>query len=288
MADIGVADPAVVADPPIVDCHAHIFQADLPLSDRAWNRPSYGFSARQYLDLLDAHGVHFGIVAGISISGYYNDYMIEELRRNPRLRGTAILPPNTDRYTLDRMKADGVVGVRLQLARAKELPDLSTEDYRLFLRRIADLDWHVHVAVEGERLEPVLAQLEASGIKIVIDHFAHPDPARAENCPGLAVALRSVEKGRTWIKMSGDYRLHDLMGDGAALEPGGAQLADRIAPILLAEVGPERLLWGSDAPFVGHEDKTGFGAAIAAFARWVPDRDDRRQMSQTALKLYFS
>ncbi|WP_404712898.1 amidohydrolase family protein [Sphingomonas sp. MMS24-J13] len=275
-------------DAPIVDCHAHIFQADLPLSDRAWNRPSYGFSARQYLDLLDAHGVHFGIVAGISISGYYNDYMIDELRVNPRLRGTAILPPTTDRYTLDRMKADGVVGVRLQLARSKELPDLSTEDYRLFLRRIADLDWHVHVAVEGDRLEPVVAQLAASGVKIVIDHFGHPDPALAEKCPGLAVTLRSVEKGRTWVKMSGDYRLHDLMGEGAPLEPSGEALADRVAPILLAEVGPERLLWGSDAPFVGHEDRTSFAAALAAFERWVPDAGQRRQISRTALKLYFS
>lgn len=276
------------ADAPIVDCHAHIFQADLPLSDRAWNRPSYGFSARQYLDLLDAHGVHFGIVAGISISGYYNDYMIEELRVNPRLRGTAILPPTTDRYTLDRMKADGVVGVRLQLARSTELPDLSTEDYRLFLHRVADLDWHVHVAVEGDRLEPVIAQLEASGVKIVIDHFGHPDPALAENCPGFAVTLRSVQKGRTWVKMSGDYRLHDLMGEGAPIEPNGEALANRVAPILLAEIGPERLLWGSDAPFVGHEDRTSFDAALAALERWVPDADQRRTLSRTALKLYFS
>jgi predicted TIM-barrel fold metal-dependent hydrolase len=283
-----MADQGVVADPPIVDCHAHIFQADLPLSDRAWNRPAYGFSARQYLDMLDAHGVHFGIVAGISISGYYNDYMIEELRRHPRLRGTAILPPTTDRYTLDRMKADGVVGVRLQLARSTDLPDLASEEYRLFLRRVADLGWHVHVAIEGDRLEPVLTQLEASGVRIVLDHFAHPDPARAENCPGFAVTLRSVAKGRTWVKMSGDYRLHDLAGTGAPLEPSGEALADRVAPILLREVGPERLLWGSDAPFVGHEERTGFAQSIAALHRWVPRRDQRLQLSQTALKLYFS
>jgi predicted TIM-barrel fold metal-dependent hydrolase len=282
MANLGVADP------PIIDCHAHVFQADLPLSDRAWNRPSYGYSARQYLDVLDAHGVHFGVVAGISISGYYNDYMIEELRLHPRLRGTVIVPPTTDRYTLDRMKADGIVGVRLQLARSSALPDLSTEDYRLFLRRVADLDWHVHVAIEGERVEPVIEQLEASGVKIVLDHFAHPDPARAENCPGFVTALRSAARGRTWIKMSGDYRLHDLMTGGTPIEPSGEALANRIAPILLREVGPERLLWGSDAPFVGHEETMDFGRAIAALQRWVPDRDQRFRMSQTALKFYFS
>jgi predicted TIM-barrel fold metal-dependent hydrolase len=276
------------ADPPIVDCHAHVFRADPPLSDAAWNRPAYGFSAREYLDVLDAHGVHFGIIAGISISGFYNDTMIEALRRHKRLRGTAILPPNTDRYILDMMKADGIVGVRLQLARMAVLPDLADEAYRLFLRRVVDLDWHVHVAVEGERLEPVLAQLEPSGVKIVLDHFAHPDPTRAENCPGILAALRAVSRGRTWIKLSGDYRLHDQLGGRTPLMESGEALADRMAPFLLAEAGPERLLWGSDCPFVGHEKTMNFARAVAALERWVPDPVQRRQISQTALQFYFS
>lgn len=278
------ADPA---DAPIVDCHAHIFQADLPVSGGAWHVPDHGYTAEDYLATLNDHGVHFGVVAGISISGFYNDYMIQALRRYPRLRGTAILPPTVDRYVLDRMKADGIVGVRLQCARMAELPDLTDDAYRLFLRRVADLDWHVHVAVEGYRLERLVRPLEASGVKIVLDHFAHPDPALAEHCSGLAVALRSVAKGRTWIKLSGDYRLHDLPFAGEAVEASGAALADRLAPLLLAEAGPERLLWGSDCPFVGHESRMDFGRAVASLARWVPDPAQRRAISRTALKLYF-
>jgi predicted TIM-barrel fold metal-dependent hydrolase len=283
-----LAPHPILSDAPIVDAHAHIFQADLPVSGQAWHVPGYGYTADDYLATLDAHGVHFGIVAGISISGFYNDYMIAELRRHARLRGTAIVPPTVDRYVLDRMKADGIVGVRLQLARQAELPDLNDDSYRLLLRRIADLDWHVHVAVEGRRLEGLIGPLEASGVKIVLDHFAHPDPALAERCPGLAVALRSVAKGRTWIKLSGDYRLHDLPFDDDAAEPSGEALADRLAPLLLAEAGPERLLWGSDGPFVGHEQRVDFGRAITAFERWVPDPAQRREISRTALKLYFS
>jgi len=283
-----VISVASAADAPIVDCHAHIFGENLPLSATAWTNPGYAFTAQQYLDVLDAHDVLFGVVAGLSVTGFYNDYMITELRQHKRLRGTAIVPPETDRYLLEAMKRDGIVGVRLQLARMPELPDFTDEAYRLLFRRVADLDWHVHIAVEGWRLEGVLAQVEATGVKIVLDHFAHPDPSRAENCPGLTAALRSVQKGNTWIKMSGDYRLHDLSYEGRALEPSGQALGDRVAAVLLSEVGTARLLWGSDCPFVGHEDRTDFAQALQAFKRWVPDREQREQISRTALKFYFS
>lgn len=276
------------ADAPIVDCHAHIFEQNLPLSATAWTKPDYAFTATDYLDVLDEHGVHFGVVAGLSVSGYYNDYMIRQLRHHKRLRGTAILPPNVERYILDAMRADGIVGVRLQLARQAELPDLTDESYRLFFRRVADLDWHVHVAVEGRRLGHILDQLEPTGVKIVLDHFAHPDPAQAERCSGLKAAFRAVGRGRTWVKLSGDYRLHDLEYRGEPVEQSGDALADRLAPILLAEIGPERLLWGSDCPFVGHESRVSFADAIKAFERWVPDRAQRQQISRTALQLYFS
>src|SRR6187431_2619451 len=113
--------------PPLVDAHAHIWSATMPVSSSAWFRPEEAFTAEQYLQVLDAHGIHFGVIAGISIFGYYNDYMIGQLRRHKRLRGTAIVPPGTDLYLLERMKADGVVGVRLQLTR-QELPDLAGDE----------------------------------------------------------------------------------------------------------------------------------------------------------------
>ncbi len=45
----------------------------MPLSGSAWLRPEYSFTAEQYLATLDQHGVHFGVIAGISIFGLYND-----------------------------------------------------------------------------------------------------------------------------------------------------------------------------------------------------------------------
>ena len=278
---------SAIHEPPIVDAHAHVFLKDMPLAATAWARPEYSFTAEQYLQTLDAHGVHFGVIAGISIYGYYNDYMIEQLRVHKRLRGTVNIPPTTDRYVLERMKTDGIVGVRLQLTRRKELPDLADADHRLMLRRIADLNWHVHVVVEGQLWPAVLDKLEASGVNIVIDHFGHPDPTQGVNCPGFAAVLRSVEKGRTWVKLSAGYRLTWQEHGSRHRDPQAEELARRAAQQLLRHAGPERLVWGSDCPFVGHESHMTYQDTINDFAEWVPDAAARRKISATALKLYF-
>jgi len=277
----------IAADPPVVDAHAHIFTPDMPLAASAWMRPDYGFTAEDYLSVLDAHGVHFGVIAGISIFGQYNDYMLEALRRYPRLRGTVNVDPTTDRYTLERMKADGVVGVRLQLSRRSELPDLGAEQWQLLLRRVADLNWHVHVALEGALMPRVLPALEASGARVVLDHFAHPDPQQGLDGEGFQAVLRSIARGRTWVKLSAGFRLTwESRGNGTP-DPVAMALARSAAERLLREAGPERLVWGSDCPFVGHESVT-YADTLRSFEEWVPSPVARRRMSDTALRLYFS
>ncbi len=279
---------AEIIDPPVVDAHAHIFTPDMPTADSAWMKPDYAFTAEDYLRVLDAHGVHFGVIAGISIYGSYNDYMIGQLRRQPRLRGTVNIDPATDRYTLERMKADGVVGVRLQLSRRKELPDLGGEVYRLLLRRVRDLNWHVHLALEGQLLPAVLPALEASGVRIVLDHFGHPDPKQGLASEGFQALLRSVDAGRTWVKLSAGFRLTWQSQGTGTPDPQAMSLAQQTAERLLQAAGPERLLWGSDCPFVGHESSLTYRDALLCLQQWVPSPQARRKISDTALKLYFS
>lgn len=275
------------ADAPLVDCHAHIFSNDMPVGRDAWTRPDYAFTGADLLAQMDAHGVHFAVISGLSITGHYNDYMIGQLRHHRRLRGTAIVSPTVDRYVLDAMADDGIVGIRLQLARCEQLPDLASDDYRLLLRRVRDLGWHVHVAIEGPRLPALLASLLDSGVDVVIDHFGHPDPADPLGCDGFAAMLHAVETGRTWIKLSGGFR---LPGPAAWRDdPGGdiAALAQVVAGELVARVGADRLLWGSDAPFVGYEGRVTYADVLHSYCRWVPDAATRTAMDRTALRLYF-
>lgn len=276
----------MVVEPPLVDAHAHIYSADMPVSGSAWFRPDTAFTAEQYLAELDAHGIEFGVIAGISIFGFHNDYMLEQLRKHKRLRGTAIVPSTTDLYTLESMKADGVVGVRLQLTR-QELPDLAGDDYRMLFHRLAVLDLHIEVVVEGPRWPQVLPALEASGARIVIDHFGHPDPEKGIRCDGFQAVLRSVERGKTWVKLSAPFRL-TWAAPGQARDPKSVSMAREAAQHLLQNAGAERLVWGSDCPFIGHESAVTYADLLEEFCSWIPDAQTRRKLSDTALKLYFS
>ncbi len=281
---------AAAADSPIVDCHAHIFLRDMPVTRGAWTQTDYGFTAEDFLATLDRHGVHFGVISGFSIAGYYNDYMIAELRRHRRLRGTAIVAPTTDRYILESMKNDGVVGIRLQLTRQSRLPDFRDDEHRLLFRRVRDLGWHVHVAIEGAGLRPVLDALNETGVDIVVDHFGHPDPADPLECDGFSALLASIDLGRTWAKMSAGFRLLGTTSWQSSPESDAdaEAIASRVAAELVARVGPQRLLWGSDCPFVGYEGRITYAHALDRLRAWVPDPATRAEMSRTALRLYFS
>jgi predicted TIM-barrel fold metal-dependent hydrolase len=86
--------------------------------------------------------------------------------------------------------------------------------------------------------------------------------------------LMSVEKGRTWVKLSAAYRF--------------GEYATAVARELVKQAGPDRLVWASDCPFVGAESATSYQATIDWLAECVPNASIRRKIScDTPLRLYF-
>lgn len=258
---------------PLVDTHVHVFRRNMPLIPQPRHSPDYEFTAEQLEATLDAHGVKFCVIAAASPWGDCNDYVVQALRTRPLWRGTAILEPaSTDRHALERLAEQGMVGVRLPFISLSELPDLQTWEWRKFLYRLAEMDWHVHLHLDGPRIPQVLPQLEQSGVKIVIDHIGRPDPQLRERCAGFEAVTRSVEKGRTWVKLSGGYRL--------------GEHAVELARELCRRVGYERMLWASDCPFVGQESTT-YRSTIDWIEAAVPDPMHRHTLGLNAIDLYF-
>jgi predicted TIM-barrel fold metal-dependent hydrolase len=258
-----------------IDAHVHVFTADMPLIDNPRHAPKYSFTHEELIATLDENGVDRAVIAAASPWGDYNDYILAALRAHrERLRGTAIFRGPVERLALEAMSREGFVGVRLPFIGLPELPDITTFNYRSLFRRLADLDWHVHPHVEGEDLPKILPTLEASGVKIVVDHLGRPDPKAGINSEGFKALLRSIERGRTWVKVSGGYRL-------------GPQ-AREYARELLRVAGPDRLVWASDCPFVGCEQQVRYQDTIDWLIDCVPDQAQRRKIfGETALKLYF-
>ena len=257
---------------PTIDAHSHVFRRDLPMAPSAITLPDHDFELDEYEAILDRHGVAQAVIAAPSFLGDYNDYTLAAIRSRPRFKTSIIIDPNTDPYILKAMDADCAEGVRLSLRNMKALPDFTSYEWVRFLRRLADLDWHVHLHIDGERLPIVLPGLQAAPVKLVVDHFGRPDPALGAASAGFEALLRAFDTGRTWVKLSGGFRI--------GCDP--APLAAR----LLATGGPERLVWGSDCPFTDFSDKVSYQTVLDAYVSWVPDEADRAAINATARALY--
>jgi predicted TIM-barrel fold metal-dependent hydrolase len=260
---------------PLVDAHVHVFTSDMPLRDNPRHTPTYSFTAENLLSVLEEHDVGFAVIAAASPWLDYNDYVIDSVRRNPRFRGTVIVEPTVERYILEMMKRDGIVGVRMHMIGLDDMPDITTFEYRRTFKRIADLGWHIHLHAEGKHLLDLLPHFEKTGAKLVIDHLGRPDPEGGVNSEGFKAMLRLMENGRTWVKASGCHRL-------------GEEASTEYLREIIRQAGPDRLVWGSDCPFVGQEG-TPYQSSIDWLLHAVDDEDARRKiMGQNALELYFS
>ncbi len=261
----------------MIDAHAHVFSTSMPLKEGAWHKPAFDTDAEQYIETLNAHGITCGILAAASISGTNNDYTLAACKRQPRLKTTVILSPSCTMQAMREMAILGVVGVRFQWLNVPDAPDLRSKEYQALLRNIADLGWHVQLHDAGFRLPAYLPALEDAGVNVVVDHFGRPDIETGINGEGFQRILRSVEGGRTWVKLSAPFRL------------GSELLVKQAAESLLKHAGPERLMWGSDWPFAAFETSFSYEQAIASLHELVPDAAMRRLISNdTPMKFYFS
>lgn len=265
--------PQVQMSAPRVDAHAHIFTRAMPLIANPRHQPTYDFTVDSYLAELDRHAIDFGVIAAASPWGDYNDYTVSSVAATPRLRGTVILHPDKQ-YDLAALKRAGIVGVRLPFIGLAQLPDLASDAWRTQLRRIADQDWHVHLHVEGRHIPALLPLLENSGPRIVIDHLGRPAPDEPKGSAGYRAIVAAVQRGRTWIKASCGYRM--------------GPVADAHLLGFLQDLGPERLFWASDCPFVGHEGQLRYADTITWLETLVPDPDVQRALFGTnAFAFYF-
>jgi predicted TIM-barrel fold metal-dependent hydrolase len=233
--------------------------------------PHGKFEIDEYESLLNDNGIQYAVLAAPSFLGIYNEYAIDAIRNRQRFKTTAIVDPGIDPYILKAMDADRVVGIRLSL-RGSELPDFASYQYRLFFKRLADLDWHVHVNIDGEGIPGLLAALGDAPVRLVFDHYGRPEPRSGAESEGFKALLAAYAQGKVWVKLSGGFRL--------GCDP--AVLASR----LIEAGGTSRLVWGSDCPFTNFAGTVDFGTVVSDFERYVPDMKHREEIEAAGKRLY--
>jgi predicted TIM-barrel fold metal-dependent hydrolase len=259
-----------------VDCHAHVMRRDLPLAPDRHSGPKRDALVEEFLGELDAHGISHGVLTAPSFYGTDSSLLLSALdTAKGRLRGTAIVAPDVLEEELAAMDRRGIAGIRLNWFHRDKLPaDVESPAYRKLFERVRKLDWQVEIYLEGPKLATVLPRIRNQGVKVVVDHFGAPDPARGVACAGFQEVLRGVASGDTFVKLSAPYR------------QGGAD-PQAYVDALLDAGGPKQLVWATDWPFVGFEGKITYAQCVAWIESWIPDAATRRiVMAETPARLF--
>ena len=249
-----------------IDSHAHVFVRGLRLASQRRHAPDHDATLDAYLALLDAHGVSHAVLVQPSFLGTDNSFMLATIRAQPqRLRGVAVVDPDTTDEHLRMLADGGIVGIRLNLI-GLPIPDCTAGPWRRLFERVRALDWHVELHCPLRDLARVGQPVLDAGCKLVVDHFGRPDAAGDDGLDWLLDAARS---GRTWVKLSAAYRnWPDACGASAR----------RASQALLDSFGAAHLVWGSDWPHTQHRELADYAATHGALAAWVPDAATRRRI----------
>lgn len=247
-----------------MDCHTHVVRRDAPLASLRHSSPAADATVEDLLAHLDRHGLSHAVVTAPSFYGYDNSLLLDALARGRRrLIGTAHVLPTTSKDELAELAALGVGGLRLNWWQRSERPDPRDQVYRRFFTDAAAMGLHIEVLIEPRLLADVAEEVLAAGASLVVDHFGLIDDLGAPSGQALTGFL---DTGRVWVKLSAPYRL---------ASPGAAP---RIARQLY-EYRADRLLWGSDWPWVSHEhQRFAYGDMLAQLDQWLPQPHQREQV----------
>ena len=244
-----------------VDTHAHVMSDKAPLVAERHSAPHRTVTVEEFIGVLDAYGVDCGVLTQPSFYGTDNSILLDALAAYPdRLRGTAIVAPGAPESHLADLHGKGIRGIRLNWFHRDALPDI--HQYASVFGIARELGIHVEVYIEGAKLPALLPTIRQSGVTLVLDHFGSPDPVRGVECEGFQAALSMVREGRAFVKLSAPYRL------------GGAP-AQPYVDALMEAGGPQRLMWGSDWPWVSNDVGRDYAQLQSQFVEWVPDAADR-------------
>lgn len=251
-----------------VDTHAHVIglPPDYPfMPERSYTPPEA--TARDYIAMLDATGMTYGVLTQVSVHGADNRLMVDALRANRgRLRGIAVIPLDCPEKERAALKDAGVVGLRINVLYGGGIGFEQVESYASLCR---EMGWHLQFLVDARQLPKLAPRLSKLPVPFLIDHMGHfPTTFGIEN-EGFKTLVSLVRDG-AWVRLSGAYR--------NTVE--GPPYRDTI-PFAhnLVAAAPERCVWGSDWPHVANWGvMMGVSDLLDLLADWVPDSTMRNRI----------
>ena len=269
----GTAPPKLKTPLNARDCHHHIYDAARFTPVPTPGRPApTNASMTEYRLLQKRIGTTRHIVVQPRNYGIENEVTLDALTQaGGNARGVAVVRPNITDAELKRYHDAGVRGIRFSIGDPKSRvvePDMIEP----LAKRIAPMGWHIQFNMEGVQVVELADLLRGLPTQLVFDHLGNPPVAEGVNHPSHAIILGLLEKGRTWVKLSGAY-------SNSKIGPPDYPEATKVA-LAFVKAAPERLVWGSDWPHPTspESNKPDDALLLDLLTVWVPNEAMRNRV----------
>jgi predicted TIM-barrel fold metal-dependent hydrolase len=265
----GTEPPKLRAPPNACDCHMHIYDSRFPVAPNAKLRPPDA-TVDAYRLFQKRIGTARNVVVTPSTYGTDNSVTIDAIAKlGAAARGVAVVDTSVTDAELKRLNNLGVRGIRFNLVQSGAT---TIDMLEPLSKRVNDLGWHVQIHMLGDQIIEAADLLRRLPSPIVFDHLARiPQPAGVDH-PAFALVLKFLDKGRSWVKLSGAYQ---------DTKTGPPTYAD-VSKVARAYVkaSPERLVWASDWPHPTEkaDAKPDDAVLFDLLADWAPDEAIRNRI----------
>jgi len=256
----GTEAPKLMAPANACDCHMHIYDAKYPTAPSATLKPPDALVA-DYKLLQKRIGTTRNVVVTPSTYGTDNRVTLDAMAQiGATARGVAVVDTSVADAELKRMNGLGIRGIRFNLVQAGAT---TIEMIEPLSKRVNDLGWHIQIHMKGEQIAGIEDLLMRVPSPIVFDHLGRLAQPNALDSPGFKTISKLINKGKTWIKLSGAYQ------DSKVGPPGYSDTVSVARAYVKA--APERMVWASDWPHPTEKEKPNDTVLFDLLAEWAPD-----------------
>lgn len=260
----GTQRPALNMPAHACDSHLHIYDSRFPTVVDAAHALEKA-TVNEYRQLQKRLGTTRAIIVTPRSYGVDNRVTVDAIAQLgiKNARGVAVLRTDATDAQIHELDQAGVRGIRFSLytpTHAAASFDMVEE----LSHRIEPYGWHLQLHWTADQFVEHAAMLTRLPSRIVIDHMGRlPQPAGV-NHPAVQLIRTLLDRGRTWIKLSGPY-LDTQVG-----EQGQFRDIDGVAKHWV-KTAPERLVWGSDWPHPTETIKPDDAKLLDLMTRWTRD-----------------
>ena len=268
----GTEPPKVKAPPGACDCHHHIYDAGRfkPVRENAGFQPNG--RVEEYRLLQRRLGLTRDIIVTPLPYAGDNRVTLDAIKRlGPNARGVALLRPDVTDAELHQLTDGGIRGVRFSMGNAALGSSNTVADIEPLTNRVEKFGWHTQIYMRGDQIAELESTLTRIATPIVFDHLGNFGEQGTKHA-AFTIIRRLIDKGRTWVKLSGAY-----------ITPTGItsdyRTATTVAQAFVA-AAPERMVWGSDWPHPSADIKSKPDDAklLDLLLDWAPNEATRHRI----------